>query len=72
MRILIAISTILISACSVTPKIIQDERVPCRDAPNVQVNTGSNLGWILWYITMTGISVYWWMKETKKDESENE
>jgi hypothetical protein len=72
MRILIAISTILISACSVTPKIIQDERVPCKNEPNVQVNTGSNLGWILWYVTMAGVVVYWWVKENKKEEIENE
>jgi len=72
MKALTIVLFMFVSACSVTPKIIQDERVPCKNEPNVQVNTGSNLGWILWYVTMACVVVYWWKKENKKEEIENE
>ena len=62
---------ILLSSCSVTPQIVQDKRVPCKAEQQLAATNGSNLGWLLWYITMGGIVIYWSLKEIKK-ESKNE
>lgn len=71
MKKLLISTLMLLSSCSVTPKIIQDERVPCKAEQQLAQANGSNLGWLLWYVTMGGIVIYWSLKEIKK-ENKNE